>query len=143
MDIAQAEKKLAQLQKEERELLEKIQKARNDESRVCLVCSQYQRYSSTRYVHVYCVGDISKATCKPPAAFGKHVCWNCGKDEDTCLNDAYYRHDIHGSGHYTCLAPTPSGKQRCSNCHGILEPHEDHYHDFDQGGYWKCQEHKY
>lgn len=109
------------------------------DNRKCLICEQIERYSTTAYSHAYKDSDIKYATCKPPQPFGKHICWNCGITEEKASDEKYYkRHDFVGNGIYTCIAPAPQGKYRCYNCEDIVDNYDDHYHDFDQGGYYKC-----
>lgn len=112
--------------------------------RICKVCGEYEVDASTSYIHQYTneipLGSQYYQRCQPKRPPGNRNCWNCNIPESMGRNDHWTRHDFNGRGDYTCLAPAPAGTQRCSNCHGLL-PADDmwgHYHDFDQGGYYKC-----
>lgn len=79
----------------------------------CLVCTLPLAYASPYYRHAADIEQVAYATCRPPAAPGKAVCWNCGAGEGPSLS-SYYQHDFMGWGKFTC--PKIERLNRCIVC---------------------------
>lgn len=114
----------------------------------CLICGQTKRYATRHYTHVYDQRMLypgagqAVGVCKPPAPSGEHICWYCSKHEKEIVKDTFVTHDLSGDRIHSCLPPAPPEKYRCNNCHGVTDYYDQHYHDFDQGGEYRCTKRK-